>query len=260
MRMIRVQIKERVARVELARGETRNAFNPEMMEEVTRCFEMLNEDISLVAVVLSGQGKVFCAGADLGYMQSMAKLNFDQNEADARKLDGMFWALRSCSVPLIVKAHGHVAGGGLGLLALGDYAVAVENTKMSFSEVKLGLAPAVISPYVLERTSHPRVKAWMISGDTFSAEDAGRVGLVDDVVPESEAETRVSNIISTLKQNGTQAMRATKRLLKEQSRLSLWDEVRALTSETIARRRVSEEGQEGLASFLEKREPKWKNK
>ena len=255
---LKLEITARVATVRLARPDVRNAFDTMMIRELTDLFGQLSALKDLACVVLRGEGKSFCSGADLVYMKSMAGFTLEENERDSEALFSMFWALRSCPHPLIGRVHGHVMGGGLGLAAVCDIVAAVDNTQFCFSEVKLGLAPAVISPFVLERMAPAHARRLMLTGEVFGTVDALASGLVQFAGSESEADAFVSAAVAQLLQNGPEAVRATKGLLRAVGEMSDWSRRRELTTRLIAERRVSDEGQEGLRGFLEKRAPKWR--
>lgn len=256
MAFVRVEKKSGFTEITLQREDVRNAFNPEMIAEITKAFQSVKFDLETRAVVFSGSGKAFCAGADLAWMKSMVDYSFSENQKDAEVLFEMFEAIRNCEVPVIAKVHGSAFGGALGLLAAADYVIADEGTQMSFSEVKLGIAPAVISTFVLRKAVPGVVAPLMLSGKLFTAKDVLGSGLVHEAVPVEQLDSRVSDFIATLSQGGPEAVRETKKLINE-----LWDlnfsESKKATSKVIAERRSSEEGQDGLRSFLEKRRPKW---
>jgi methylglutaconyl-CoA hydratase len=254
---VRLEIVDRVATVSLNRPDMRNAFHPTMIRELTEVFTVLGSRKDLSVVVLRGEGKSFCSGADLGYMKSMAGFSFEENEKDSQQLFGMFWSLRSCPHPIVGRLHGHVMGGGLGLAALCDVAMAVNGTQFCFSEVRLGLAPAVISPFVLERMAASHARRFMLTGEVFGVTDALASGLVQYAVDESAVEQRLNEVIKSMCLNGPEAVRATKALIRTMSETAEWSRRREMTTKVIAERRVSDEGQEGLRGFLEKRPPKW---
>jgi methylglutaconyl-CoA hydratase len=248
-----------VAVVSLNRPEVRNAFHPVMIEELRAVFaEDLNRDTKLRAVLLRGEGKSFCAGADLGWMQSMVNFTLTENQRDSESLFAMFAALRDCPVPLIGRVHGHVMGGALGLAAVCDIVAAEQQTLFCFSEVRLGLAPAVISPFVLEKMHPSHAHRYMLTAETFSAAEAKDVGLVHFRGDLAAVDDFVEKTLTMVTENGPEAVRATKRLLRLGAGRSEWDMIRAETTRVIAERRVSPEGQEGLRGFLEKRVPSWK--
>lgn len=255
---IKLEVSNRVAQVVLNRPDVRNAFHPDMIRELTEVFTELAARTDISVVVLRGEGKSFCSGADLGYMKSMASFSFAENEKDSQQLYAMFWAMRSCPHPIVGRLHGHVMGGALGLAALCDIAAATEGTLFCFSEVKLGLAPAVISSFVVEKMIASFARRYMLTAEVFAAPEALASGLVQFVGEESEVDSFVESIVKTLKQNGPEGVRATKDLLRLLNETNDWTVKRAQTTRVIAERRVSEEGQEGLRGFLEKRQPSWK--
>ncbi|MDG0815215.1 enoyl-CoA hydratase-related protein [Bdellovibrio svalbardensis] len=247
-----------VAYVKLNRPDVRNAFNPEMIHEITQTFHSFNHRHDLRAVVLQGEGKSFCAGADLNWMKEMVNFTFHQNREDSLKLFMMFEAIAKCALPVIGMVHGAAFGGALGLIAACDEVVAEEGTQFCFSEVKLGIAPAVISAFVARKTVPGKVRPLMLSAVVFNPHIAQQAGLINEVVPAGEGHTAVQKIIHNYKQCGSEAVRETKKLLNDIDRLS-WEQLRDRTSTLIAERRASSEGQEGLKAFLEKREPSWRN-
>lgn len=255
---LKFEVSGRVATVTLNRPDVRNAFGAQTIRELTVLFASLNGRRDISVVVLKGEGKSFCAGADLAYMQSMANFSLSENEQEARSLHEMFWMVRACPHPVVGKIQGHAMGGGLGLTALCDIVGAVDGTQFCFSEVKLGLAPAVISPFVLERMQISHARRYMISGEVFDAAAAKEAGLVHFSGSEAEVDAFVERTVTAITQNGPDAVRATKGLLRAVLEISSWPAKAELTTQVIAERRVSEEGQEGMRSFLEKRAPKWR--
>lgn len=256
---LRIEIKDRAATVSLTKPDVRNAFGNDMIRELTEAFNELSARQDLSSIVLRGEGKSFCAGADLNYMKSMAGYTLEENERDSQLLFAMFWSLRACPHPLIARLHGHVMGGGLGLAAVCDIAAAVEGTQFCFSEVKLGLAPAVISPFVLERMSPSHARRFMLTGEIFGPAEALASDLVQFKGSESEVDQFIASTVQAFSQNGPEAVRATKGLLRAIGE-SDWHRRRELTTRLISERRVSQEGQEGLRGFLEKRSPSWRPK
>ncbi len=188
----------------------------------------------------------------------MVDFTLEENMTDSERLFEMFEAVDRCPVPVITKAHGHVMGGALGLLAASDVVFAAENTKFCFSEVRLGIAPAVISPFVVDKIGLAQARRWLLTAEVFSAIEALDCGLVHKVVPEADLDSEVESIRAILSGNGREAVRATKALLHYVSGNKDWNLRRAQTTRVIAERRVSAEGQEGLKAFLEKRPPSWK--
>lgn len=257
MSFVVVTEMNQVAYVKLHRPEVRNAFNPEMIAEITKTFVELESRNDLRAVVLQGEGKVFCAGGDLNWMKEMVNFSFDQNIEDSLKLFAMFEAIAQCSLPVIGLVHGAAFGGALGLIAACDEVVAEEGTQFCFSEVKLGIAPAVISAFVNRKAVPGKVRPLMLSAAVFNAHTAQQVGLVTEVVPAGEGHTVLQKVLHNYSQCGPEAVRETKKLLNSLNSMT-WDQQKKATAKVIAERRASPEGQEGLKSFLEKREPTWR--
>lgn len=245
-----------VAYVKLHRPDVRNAFTPDMIKELTQIFLDFDKRKDLRAVVLLGEGKVFCAGADLQWMQSMINFNFEQNKQDASHLFSMFEAILNCSLPVVGQVHGAAFGGALGLLAVCDEVIAEESTKFCFSEVKLGLAPAVISGFVSLRASLFHVRPLMLSGRVFDIETAMQARIVHHRVADGEAHKEVQKILHKYAEGGPEAIRETKKLMNSIAWES-WNEIRERTCKLIAERRISSEGQDGLRSFLDGKKPTW---
>lgn len=254
---VRLKLQDGVARVTLSRPEVHNAFNPESIRELRALFESLDTDDSVRAVILAGEGKSFCAGADIAWMKEMARYGFDENLEDAREMARMFGAVRNCRKPVMARVHGAAYGGGIGLLAACDMAFGVEGVRFCFSEVKLGIFPAVILPYVAEKTGPGPLRRYMLSAETFGAEEARRIGLLHELFPSIDILDRfLDDLVCALKGNGPKAVAACKELLR-QAQHGSWEELFSLTTRRIAEVRVSPEGQEGLKAFLEKRQPPW---
>ena len=247
-----------IATVTLNRPEVRNAFNPAMIKEIKEIFLKLSTRHDLRAIIFKGEGKIFCAGGDLHWMKDMVRYTVDQNKEDANKLFEMYEAILHCPVPIVGVAQGAAFGGALGLLACCDYVISEEKTQFCFSEVKLGIAPAVISAFVFKKCTLGQVGPYMLTGQIFSAKSANLMGLVHDVADDESLPDRIETTIGWLREVGPEAVRSTKTLIHSLSSLN-WGEVKEETSEVIAERRVSAEGQEGLKSFLEKRKPSWRD-
>lgn len=241
--------------VELNRPEVHNAFNAEMILEVTGVFRDANSK-DIRSIVLVGAGKSFCAGADLNWMKSMAGFSIEENRADAEALYNLFEAGACLEVPLIAKIQGSVFGGGLGLVAVSDIVAAETQSQFCFSEVKLGLVPAVISPFVLKKSRKNLCQQYMITGEVFGAVEAKDLGIVNFVGTAEQTEAFVTEKVKQIQNNGPQAVRELKGLLRFQESGDR-EEIRRQTVAVIAERRVSPEGQEGLTSFFEKRKPRW---
>lgn len=258
MALVEVREDNKIARVRMNRPDLRNAFNPDMIEELTTIFTGFEKRRDLRLVTLTGEGKIFSAGADLSWMKAMVNYSFEQNREDSLKLFAMFEAIANCPAPLLAVAHGAVMGGGLGLIAGCDHVIAEEGTQFAFSEAKLGIAPAVISSFVLQKAAIGVVRPLMISGRSFGAETALRAGLIHDVVPAGEGGVALQKTVEQWLEAGPQASREIKRLLNDLTRPE-WAAQRERTTRLIAELRVSTEGQEGLKSFLEKRSPSWRD-
>ncbi len=243
-----------VVRITLNRPERHNAFDETLIAELTQAFEALREDEAVRVVVLQGAGKSFCAGADLNWMGKMVNYTFAENLEDARALARMFEVIDHCPKPVVGRVHGAAIGGGAGLVAVCDIAIATPNAQFGFSEVKLGLIPAVITPYVMRKIGYGNARALFVSGERFDAETALRIGLIHRLVPDEQLDATVEATVRNLLQNGPNAMAAAKMLLHAALVLPA-DELRSLTIARIAELRVSEEGQEGIRAFLEKRKP-----
>ena len=245
------------ARVALSRPDLHNAFNDQMMQEIIHALEALGQDEKVRTIVLSAEGKSFCAGADVNWMKRMVNYSFDENIADANLLARMLRAIRECPKPVIARVHGAAFGGGVGLTAACDMAVALESAVFCLSEVKLGIIPAVISPFVLEKIGMSGMRRYAITAERFDAREAHRLGLVSHVATsEAELDRWIEEISKAVAANGPAAIAACKRTLSEVGGMQ-WDAVQALTTQRIAELRVSPEGQEGLKAFLEKRSPNW---
>ncbi|MCB0410899.1 MAG: enoyl-CoA hydratase/isomerase family protein [Bdellovibrionales bacterium] len=252
MSLVKTEIKNDIFYVTLDRAEKKNAFNPEMISELTGIFKNIP---NVRAVLLSGEGSSFCAGADLQWMKDMKNYSLEENRRDSEALYAMFKAILHCQLPVVCKAQGHVMGGALGLLAVSDIVIAESQTQFCFSEVKLGLVPAVISPFVIQKTG-PRAKRWMLTAEVFSSEIAQDVGLVNMISDSSNLGPATDTLVSRFRKLGPEAVQETKRLLRG---LAHWSEteIKKQTTQVIAERRVSSEGQEGLQAFFEQRKPKW---
>jgi len=247
--------EKKIARIFLNRPDSRNAFNELMISELSDAFKTVNS-LKPRFCVLQGNGNTFCSGADLKMMQNASKLSEKENEAEAVKLEQMFFSLSQVQCPVITVVHSSAFGGALGLIACSDIVIAEEKTQFAFSEVKLGIVPAVISSYVLQKTSQAKLAPWMMSGRVFDSQIALHMGLVHEVCPQDQKDFFLSQWEQALLQAGPQAISTTKNLIKQISETSK-DQHQKITTQLIAKVRVSSEGQEGLNSFLEKRKPNW---
>jgi methylglutaconyl-CoA hydratase len=249
----------RVARVTLARPEVRNAFNAELISSLTETFITLSQETPghLRAVVLAGDGPVFCAGADINWQRAARNLSLEENEADAGRLHDMLLAVDRCPVPVVARVHGAALGGGMGLCAAADLVLAMAGTRFGFTETKLGILPAVIGPFVLAKIGESQARAVIPSGERFDAERARAMGLVHEVLPDEAAlDERIDAAAREILSAGPTAARAAKALIRD-LRGSGTGAARELIVNVAARQRVSAEGQEGLGAFLEKRPPRW---
>ena len=250
-----------VLTVSLNRPDVRNAFNPEVIGDLTTLFSTsINKDPKLRAVVLRGEGKSFCAGAYLVCLLSLVNFTLSEKLHDSENLFKMFQAMRDCPIPLLGLVHGHAMGGALGLIAVCDMVAAEAGTLFSFSEAKLGLAPAVISPFVLEKMRTSCAHRYMLTAEVFSAEAAQQAGLIQFAGSMQDAESFIAKQIELIHENGPEAVRVTKSLLRLNAKPIDWAQVMTETTRAIAERRVSSEGQEGLKSFFAKKSPGWRVK
>jgi len=241
-----------VLRISLNRPDVRNAFDDMLISELTEAFGTIDARV----VVLTGEGKVFCAGGDLNWMQQSIGYSEQQNLDDARKLAEMFRAIDECPCPVIGRVQGAAFGGGVGLAAVCDIVVADENAKFCFSEVKLGLAPAVISSFALRKIGMSAARRYFLSAEIIDADTAKVIGLAHEVVPLDQMDAAISKLADSLMQAGPEAVREAKSLLRTLLDISHRDALE-VSAEAIARLRVSPEGQEGVIAFLEKRKPSW---
>ena len=241
----------------LDRAEKHNAFNAEMIQELLRALEQLENDKQLRFLLLRGTGKHFSAGADLQWMQQSAALGYDANLQDAEALAELMYRLYALPMPTLAVVQGAAFGGAIGLIACCDMAIGTDDAQLSLSEVRIGLAPAVISPFVVKAIGERACRRYAISGERFSGQRACELGLLAESCPASELDNRLDTWINNLLLNSPQAMRASKALAHEAARHTLPLELRRYTEQSIAQIRVSAEGQEGLNAFLEKRPPNW---
>jgi methylglutaconyl-CoA hydratase len=256
METVLVQKEKHCLQVTLNRPEVHNAFEPGMIRRLTEIFKNASADTSLRCITLRGKGKSFSAGADLEWMKSMVGYSLDQNLKDSEDLYAMFAALRDCTVPLVGRIHGNVMGGGLGLVAVCDIVAADKECRFAFSEAKLGLVPSVISSFVLRKASRSFARELMLTGEVFGCETAEKLGLIHFYGEPEETDDFVQSKVDFICANGPEAVRATKHILNYVESHGD-DDARRETVKTIAERRVSAEGQEGLRAFLEKRKPSW---
>jgi methylglutaconyl-CoA hydratase len=246
-----------VARVTLTRAEVHNAFNEALIAELTAVLDGLAQDPRVRVVVLAAQGRSFSAGADLNWMKAMAGYSRAENLEDARRLARLMRTLNELPKPTVALVQGSAYGGGVGLVACCDVVIAVEEAKFCLSEVKLGLIPAVISPYVVAAIGEAAARRYFLTAEAFSAWEAQRLGLVHEVAERGGLEARGRQLIDALLQGGPEAQRAAKDLVFAVAPSRVDDRLEEDTAARIATLRASEEGREGIAAFLEKRKPSW---
>jgi methylglutaconyl-CoA hydratase len=241
----------------LNRPDKHNAMTAEMIGEIIDCFEAMNEMDEARIVVLRGRGPSFCAGADLNYMKGIATFGFEENYTDSLQLAKCFNTIYMCKKPTIAVVHGAAIGGANGLLSACDFVYCADDTKFAFAEVKLGIAPATISPYVIKRIGEYGARDLMLTGRRFLGKEAEQFRLVNKSVPAEELDNAVNATVKILMSSGPAAMAACKKLIYDISNELCMDTVMDYTARLIAELRASSEGQEGMASFLEKRPPSW---
>jgi methylglutaconyl-CoA hydratase len=253
---VEVSVEGPVAQVWMARPEVRNAFDGAMVRELHDAVAGVSAREDVRVLVLGGRGPAFCAGADLTWMKTVAGFTREENLAEARALAELFEAIDTCPKAVVARVQGAALGGGAGLVAVADVAVAAEGTAFGFTEVRLGLVPAVISPYVVRKTGLSAARELFLTGERFEAGKALAIGLVHAVVAEADIDAAVEARLAAVLQAAPGALAAAKALLRDVAGRPV-AEVRERTIERIAERRASPEGQEGLRAFLEKRKPHW---
>jgi methylglutaconyl-CoA hydratase len=244
------------ARVTLTRPAVRNAFNAELIARLRDAFSELAADPAVRVVVLAGEGKTFCGGADVNWMRGSLELSEAENVRDAEAMSDMYRAINDCPKPVIARVHGGALGGGAGLCAVADAVVAAEETVFGFTETKLGIIPAVISPFVLAKIGVSHARRLFLSGERFGARRAQAIGLVHEVVHEDALDGTVDAIAAEIESAGPGAVAAAKALIRSVSTAS-YEDSRGLTARAIAKQRTTPEGQEGLRAFLERRAASW---
>ena len=254
--VVRLAVSSGVARVTLCRPEVRNAFNADVIEQLHAVFTRIRIADDVRAIVLQGEGSVFCGGADINWMRASLDLALDANVADAQRMSDMFRAIDNCPKPVIGRIQGAALGGGAGLAAVCDIVISADDTIYGFTEVKLGIIPAVISPFVLDKIGASHARALFLTGERFDAERARQIGLIHEVVPGGTLDAAVDARLAELHSAGPLAVAAAKLLVRRVLDNS-YDDTRGITSQAIARQRTSAEGQEGLRAFLERRRAKF---
>jgi methylglutaconyl-CoA hydratase len=254
--LLAVRREGAVAYVALSRPKVRNAFNAALIEELRLAFETLGGDETVRAIVLSGHGQAFCGGADINWMRDSLALTHEQNLEGARELSRMYRAIDRVPKPVIGRIQGAALGGGAGLVAVCDVAVAAEGTLFGFTETKLGILPAVISPFVLAKIGASHARALALTGERFDARRALAIGLVHEVVPAEGLDGAVARITGEVRSASPSGIAASKALFAHVAELH-YDATLEPTARAIAAQRTSPEGQDGLRAFLEKRKPGW---
>jgi methylglutaconyl-CoA hydratase len=252
---IKTTLSDKKAIITINRPDLHNAFNEVVIAELTDAVNALANP-STRAIVLASEGKSFCAGADLHWMKRMVDYSFDENVADAAAMANMLRTIHNSPIPVIARVHGAAFGGGVGLVAASDIAVAVENATFCLSEVKLGIIPAVISPYVLEKIG-AHARRYAVTAEPFKSPEAKRIGLISDTVANADdLDPWIDNVVEAIAAAGPQAVAACKSVLRDVQRFD-WKAATELTTQRISELRVSDEGQEGMNAFLQKRPPNW---
>ena len=255
---IELETINKVATIWLNRPAVHNAFNNVMIAEITECFTTLSESSEVLAIILRGRDKSFCAGVDLNWMRDVAVQSYEENFQESRKLANCFYTIYTCKKPTIALVHGVSLGGANGLLSACDLAYCDDNATFSLSEVKIGIVPACISPYVIKRVGEYGAKDLMLTGKRIKGKEAENYKLVNKSFETfAKLEENISSVIELLRTSGPQAISHCKRLIYDVSNKLSFDEVHDYTAKMIADIRASEEGQEGMAAFLEKRKPNW---
>lgn len=254
---LELQQEQHVGTIWLNRPDVRNAFDENSIAEITHAFTELAEDDSVRVIVLAARGKAFCAGADLHWMKKMAAYTHEENCADAAWLAEMLRVIYVCPKPVVAKVQGDCYGGGMGLVAACDIAVAAEPAVFCLSEVKLGLTPATISPYVIKAMGEHAARRYFLTAEKFSAQEALRIGFVHVAVKPDALDATVDEIVKALLSGSPHAVKEAKRLVRDMAGMPLTDALIADSVLRIADMRSSEQGREGVQAFLEKRKPSW---
>lgn len=247
---------KKIATITLRRPTVHNAFNTQLIQDLTSAFTTLANDEQLHGIVLAAEGQSFSAGADIQMMKEAINFSEEENRQDALRLADLLHSIYTFPCPVVARVHGAAIGGGIGLIAACDIAIASENARFGFSEVKLGLAPAVISPYVVHKIGETHARSLFVTGKRFDASYAKAIGLIHTIVSPECLDETLQETLQELESSATQAIRSCKALALTIGKMGN-EEARCYTTELIARLRVSEEGQEGLSAFLEKRQPRW---
>jgi methylglutaconyl-CoA hydratase len=255
---IKTETMDHIAVITLNREKVHNAFNPTMIEELTTVFKYQSKDPHTRAIVLTGAGKSFSAGADLNYMRSSKDFSYEENYDDAFRLEQLFNTIYTTPKPVVGRINGAAFGGGIGLISVCDIALAVKNAKMAFSEVNLGIMPAVISPYVIPKIGFSNARRYFLTGERFDAIKAHAIGLIHEIADDiNDLDQKLTEILNQILESSPSAMASIKQLLLK-NRDTEFQEVRKYCIDKIAEIRTSSEGKEGLSAFLNKKSPNWK--
>lgn len=255
-RTLLVDVDKETARITFNRPEVHNAFNATMISEVSEALDQVKSDKSVRVIVLTGRGTSFCAGADINWMREIIHYSYEQNLEESLALAEVLHKLYTLPKPTIAMVNGAAIGGGNGFLSACDIAVAAEEARFGLSEVKIGLVPAAISPYVIRRIGESKAREYFLTGKRIPAPKAQEIGLINEVVPQKKLGEKVEELVNLLLTSGPEALANCKELIFRVPQMSL-EEAKEFTARMIANLRISQEGQEGMASFLEKRKPEW---
>ena len=254
-----IEHTDAILEVKLNRPEIHNAFDDQMIAELNQTWESLKHDERIRVIILSAHGKSFSAGADLNWMRRMADYSFEENYQDSMALANCMQGLKQLPIPVIARVQGAAYGGGVGLVSCADIVVATRRANFCLSEVKLGLVPAVISPYVIEAIGKRAAERFFVTAERFRADKALQLGLVSELVAEDDLDSTVMNLAETIALNGPNAVRRAKKLIDDVANKPINQQLMHHTASTIAEIRASNEGQEGVTAFLTKRTPDWLN-
>ncbi len=246
----------RIANVSFCRPKVHNAFNSTVIAEMADVFSRIEKDEDIRVVIITGEGKSFCAGADLNWMRGVISQSFEENLAESNDLADLFWQIYTCKRPVIGKINGAAIGGGTGFVAVCDIAIGARSAVFSFSEVKIGVVPACIGPYVIKKMGEGKTRELFITGERMKAERAHEVGLINKVVDDEALDAETDAIVGAILSSGPEAVAMAKRLISSVPGMTP-EQFKPYTAEMIAKLRVSDEGQEGMDAFLNKRKPRW---
>jgi len=254
------KVEKQIATITMNRPEVHNAFNEDVIGEMTKAFEKAGKDKNVRAVILRGNGKSFSAGGDLNWMRKVAEYTKAQNVKDAMRLGTLLKTINNLPKPTIALVHGNAFGGGVGLTACCDIAIAEEGTQFCLSEVRIGIIPSIIAPYVIAAIGERQARRYFLTAERISAQVAARIGLVHELAPLGKLDETAEKIVSALWDGAPSAQARGKKLILEISKKKIDDTLIKLTSKKIAEARASDEGKEGLAAFLNKTDPSWRKK